>query len=94
MMPVRKESSDALEVSIGPEPSETAAEASAPQKIPVLGLSDIVVFPGMITPLLIESVEGGQLINDALAGNRFLGLVLQKNAEAENPAPQDLCDHG
>lgn len=94
MMPVHKEASETLEVSISPEPSETAAKASAPQKIPILGLSDIVVFPGMIIPLLIESAEGGQLINDALAGNRFLGLVLQKNAEAENPAPQDLCDHG
>ena len=94
MIPVNKEASGALEVSINPELPETAAKESAPQKIPVLGLSDIVVFPGMVTPLLIESPEGGQLINDVLAGNRFLGLVLQKNAEAENPAPQDLYDHG
>lgn len=94
MIPVNKEASGALEVSINPELPETAAKESAPQKIPVLGLSDIVVFPGMVTPLLIESPEGSQLINDVLAGNRFLGLVLQKNAEAENPAPQDLHDYG
>ena len=94
MIPVHKEASDALEVSISPELPKTAAKESPPQKIPVLGLSDIVVFPGMVTPLLIESAEGGQLINDVLAGNRFLGLVLQKNAEAENPAPEDLCKHG
>lgn len=94
MIPVHKEAFDTLEVSINPEPLETAAKESDPKKIPVLGLSDIVVFPGMLTPLLIESAEGGQLINDVLAGNRFLGLVLQKNAEAENPTPQDLYDHG
>ena len=94
MISVNKEASDTLEVSINPEPLEMEAKERAPQKIPVLGLSDIVVFPGMVTPLLIESAEGGQLINDVLAGNRFLGLVLQKNAEAENPAPQDLHDHG
>lgn len=94
MISVNKESPNALEVSINPEPPETTTKERAPQKIPVLGLSDIVVFPGMVTPLLIESAEGGQLINDVLAGNRFLGLVLQKNAEAENPAPQDLYDHG
>ena len=94
MIPIHKEAFDTLEVSINPEPPETAAKESVPQKIPVLGLSDIVVFPGMLTPLLIESAEGGQLINDVLAGNRFLGLVLQKDPEAENPAPQDLYDHG
>ena len=94
MISVNKEAFDTLEVSTNPEPPETAAKESAPKKIPVLGLSDIVVFPGMLTPLLIESAEGGQLINDVLAGNRFLGLVLQKNAEAENPAPQDLYDYG
>lgn len=93
-MPVHKEAYDTLEVSISQEPPKTEAKESDPQKIPVLGLSDIVVFPGMVTPLLIESAEGGQLINDVLAGNRFLGLVLQKNAEAENPAPEDLCKHG
>ncbi len=94
MISVNREAFDTLEVSTNPEPPETAAKESAPKKIPVLGLSDIVVFPGMLTPLLIESAEGGQLINDVLAGNRFLGLVLQKNAEAENPAPQDLYDYG
>ncbi len=48
----------------------------------------------MIAPLLIESPEGAQLINDVVAGNRYLGLVLQKNAEAENPTPEDLWKHG
>ncbi len=94
MTPGNREVVDILEASAKPKASPTTAKESIPQQIPILGLSDIVVFPGMVTPLLIESAEGGQLINDVLAGNRFLGLVLQKNAEAENPTPNDLWEHG
>ncbi len=96
MAPGEKNAVDILEVSQGPEnPSKsTAPKSDTPKQIPILGLSDIVIFPGMIAPLLIESAEGAQLINDAVAGDRYLGLVLQKNASAENPSPEDLWDKG
>jgi ATP-dependent Lon protease len=62
--------------------------------MPILGLSDIVVFPGMVSPLLVESAQSTRLIDDVVAGDRFLGLVLQKRPEAENPTPADLWEHG
>src|SRR4051794_194892 len=67
---------------------------SLPEVMPILGLSDIVVFPGMVAPLLVESAQSIRLIDDVVAGDRFLGLVLQKRPEVENPAPQDLWEHG
>jgi ATP-dependent Lon protease len=67
---------------------------SLPEIMPILGLSDIVVFPGMVSPLLVESAQSIRLIDDVVAGDRFLGLVLQKRPEAENPTPQDLWEHG
>lgn len=67
---------------------------SLPEVMPVLGLSDIVVFPGMVAPLLVESTQSIRLIDDVVAGDRFLGLVLQRRPEVENPAPQDLWEHG
>lgn len=96
MAPGDKNAVDILEISPGPEnpPTKAKSEPDGPKQIPILGLSDIVIFPGMIAPLLIESEEGAQLINDAVAGDRYLGLVLQRNAQAENPAPDDLWEHG
>ena len=40
-----------------PEPSsETKTWSKAlPDTLPILGLSDIVIFPGMVTPLLVET---------------------------------------
>jgi len=70
------------------------AGKSLPDALPILGLSDIVIFPGMVAPLLVESAASIRLIDDVVAGDRFIGLVLQKKPDVENPAPEDLWNHG
>src|SRR5271165_890499 len=67
---------------------------SLPESLPILGLADIVIFPGAVTPLLVETPQSIRLIDDVVAGDRFLGLVLQRNAEVENPTPAELHDFG
>ncbi len=67
---------------------------SLPELLPILGLSDIVIFPGTVTPLLVETPQSIRLIDDVVAGDRFLGLVLQRNPEVETPKPADLWLHG
>src|ERR1041385_1114342 len=76
------------------QPSTRPAPKSLPKVLPILGLSDIVIFPGMVAPLLVESAQSIRLIDDVVAGDRFLGLVLQRKAETENPTPEDLWKHG
>src|SRR5947199_2740063 len=70
------------------------AGKSLPDTLPILGLSDIVIFPGMVAPLLVESAASIRLIDDVVAGDRFIGLVLQKKPDVENPEPEDLWNHG
>src|SRR5580658_2782233 len=67
---------------------------SLPESLPILGLSDIVIFPGTVTHLLVETAPSIRLIDDVVAGDRYLGLVLQRNPETENPAPADLYSFG
>src|SRR6184192_1528973 len=71
-----------------------AGGKSIPEILPILGLSDIVIFPGMVAPLLVESAASIRLIDDVVAGDRFIGLVLQKKPDVENPEPEDLWNHG
>src|SRR6478736_267458 len=78
----------------GEAPASKLGSKSLPDVLPILGLSDIVIFPGMVAPLLVESAQSTRLIDDVVAGDRFLGLVLQKKAEIENPVPEDLWQHG
>jgi ATP-dependent Lon protease len=65
-----------------------------PEVLPILGLSDIVIFPGMVAPLLVETAQSTKLIDDVVGGDRLLGVVLQRNAEAENPSPQEMHEVG
>ena len=67
---------------------------SMPETLPILGLSDIVIFPGTVTPLLVETQQSIRLIDDVVAGDRFLGLVLQRSPDMDNPTPDDLWTFG
>src|SRR5436853_6770384 len=83
-----------LGASGSPDAPSRVSARSLPEVLPILGLSDIVIFPGMVAPLLVESAASIRLIDDVVAGDRFIGLVLQKKAEVENPTPADLWSHG
>jgi len=65
-----------------------------PDVLPILGLSDIVLFPGMVAPLLVESAQSIKLIDDVVGGDRFVGLVLQTKPEVQEPKPDELWSHG
>ena len=67
---------------------------SLPEKLPILGLSDIVIFPGAVVPLLVETGPSLKLVDDLVAGDRLLGAVLQKNADVAEPGPEDLHNVG
>ena len=81
------------ETSGGPAPA-APAEKPLPERLPILGLSDIVIFPGMVAPLLVETAQSVRLIDDVVAGDRFVGLVLQKKPDIDNPIPDDLHGYG
>ncbi|MCL4178961.1 MAG: endopeptidase La [Verrucomicrobia bacterium] len=67
---------------------------SLPSILPILGLSDVVIFPGMVSPLQVDSAASIRLIDDVVAGDRFIGLALQKRSEVADPKPADLWNHG
>ncbi|HYE32301.1 MAG TPA: endopeptidase La [Methylomirabilota bacterium] len=75
-------------------PSTRQGAKALPESLPILGLSDIVVFPGMVAPLLVESAQSTRLVDDVVAGDRFIGLVLQRKPDVEDPGPDDLYEHG
>ncbi|MBK9138055.1 MAG: endopeptidase La [Verrucomicrobia bacterium] len=78
----------------GDEGAPRPTAGGLPEVLPVLGLSDIVVFPGMGVPLLVESASSIRLIDEVVAGDRFIALVLQKRADIKDPKPADLWSIG
>ena len=67
---------------------------SLPDALPILGLSDIVIFPGAVVPLLVETGASIKLVDDLVAGDRLFGAVLQRNAETAEPGPDELHSVG
>ncbi len=67
---------------------------SLPDSVPILGLSDIVIFPGAVVPLLVETGSSLKLIDDIVAGDRLFGAILQRKPEVADPVPEDLYEVG
>ena len=62
--------------------------------LPVLPLRGVAVFPAAILPLLISRESSLALVEDALVGDRIIGLVAQKVADDESPGIEDLYKRG
>ena len=70
------------------------SEQDFPKVVPILPLQDLVIFPSMVAPLLVTVSSSTQLIDKVVSGNRFIGLIAQKNTEVENPTKEDLYKTG
>jgi ATP-dependent Lon protease len=65
-----------------------------PTQLPILPLSDVVVFPHMVAPLLVSNAQSIRLIDDVVAGNRLLAVTLQTDPDAEHPRSDQLHPYG
>ncbi|MGH9461803.1 MAG: endopeptidase La [Vicinamibacteria bacterium] len=65
-----------------------------PESLPVLPLRDIVIFPFMIVPLYVSRDKSIKAVDSALAENRMILLLAQKDQDKEEPDPDDLYRTG
>src|SRR6266404_1028854 len=69
-------------------------QITIPDILPVLPMPDMVVFPYMIIPLFVNRERSAKAVDQALAENRMILLVSQKNAAVDDPKAEDLHDFG
>ncbi len=65
-----------------------------PLRLPVLPLRDIVVFPQMIVPLFVGRDKSVAALETAMAADKRVFLLSQKDPADEDPAGEDLYDVG
>ena len=65
-----------------------------PDRLPVLPLRDVVVFPYMVIPLLVGRPGSLTAIEMALAEERWIFLVAQRSADVNEPGSKDLFRTG
>ncbi len=69
-------------------------ELLLPGNLPVLPLRDVVVFPYMVTPLLVGRSRSVAAVEAAMEQDKYLCVVAQMEAETEEPAPDELYSDG
>ena len=66
-----------------------------PEVLPILPLFDAVLFPKMVLPLVVMQGESVKLVDEAMANDRLIGLVLSsKSEENEATSREDLAGIG
>ena len=87
-------SDETVEMPLGMETTES--EIHIPEELPILPVRDTVVFPRTIAPLSVGKPRSVQLINDALEGNKIIGLfaIRYERNEVEEPTPDDIYEYG
>jgi ATP-dependent Lon protease len=63
---------------------------SPPEMLPLLPVRDIVIFPYMVLPLFVSREKSIKALEEALAKDRLIFLVGQKNLAEEDPSMKDL----
>jgi len=62
-----------------------------PRTLPILSLASLMLLPGGFVPLTISEPRLIQMIDDAMSGNRLLGLILVKTES--NPERASINDN-
>ena len=72
------------------EDEEALEKESIPEVLPILPLTNTVLFPGVVIPINAGRDKSIKLINDANKSNKLIGVVAQKNSKTENPTIENI----
>ena len=65
-----------------------------PDALPVLPLRDVVIFPGMITPLLVGRSKSLASLDQAMKNDRIMLVITQRQMNIDEPGPGDMYQVG
>jgi ATP-dependent Lon protease len=65
-----------------------------PYELPILPLRNTVIFPSAVTPIVVGIPRSVRLVEEAVEGNRLIGLVAMHDPDIEEPGPSQVYDVG
>ena len=65
-----------------------------PAELPILPLRGTVAYPDLIIPLVVGREKSIRLVDEAMAKDRLIGIITQKNPDIEEPGLEDLFTVG
>ncbi|MBR9979790.1 MAG: LON peptidase substrate-binding domain-containing protein, partial [Desulfatitalea sp.] len=73
---------------------EDIGDVDIPTTLPLLPVRDVVIFSDMLLPLFVGREKSVRAVEAALAKDRFLFVVTQKDPAVENPKAGDVFNVG
>jgi ATP-dependent Lon protease len=65
-----------------------------PVELPILPLRNTVIFPSAVTPIVVGIPRSVKLVEEAVKGNRLIGLVAMHDPDIEEPGPGQMYEVG
>jgi ATP-dependent Lon protease len=92
--PMVQEDSEELIQLINPEQESDLKPEDLPEEFSILPIKNTVLFPGVVIPITVTRQKSIRLIKKSYQGNRIIGVIAQKNKQAEEPGMEDLYRFG
>ncbi|WP_373501505.1 endopeptidase La [Desulfococcus sp.] len=72
-----------------PQPQQNFDPDNLPETLSILPLFDAALFPKMVLPLMVMQGESVQLVDEAMANSRIIGLVVAKKPIKQDSNPRE-----
>jgi ATP-dependent Lon protease len=79
---------------INPEKESDLKPEDLPEEVSILPIKNTVLFPGVVIPITVTRQKSIRLIKKSYQDNRIIGVVAQKNKQAEEPSLDDIYRFG
>ncbi|MCE5301235.1 MAG: LON peptidase substrate-binding domain-containing protein, partial [Spirochaetia bacterium] len=79
------------------KPDETVDEKKSyktTNRVPLLALRDLVIFPNMVLPLFVGREKSIKALEAAMERDRIIFLVAQKDARTDDPKTEEIYKMG
>ncbi|MFW5753364.1 MAG: endopeptidase La [Marinilabiliaceae bacterium] len=76
------------------EMDQDADDKPVPDKLPILPLRNITLFPSVVIPIAIGREKSNQLIKDVQKNKGYFGALTQRDYKVEDPGVDDLYHTG
>ena len=67
---------------------------NVPQTVPILAVRNLVLFPGVVSPILIGRDSSKKLVQKAEKTGQVIGIVCQRDPDVDFPMQEDLYEIG
>jgi len=67
---------------------------NVPKNVPILPVRNLVLFPGVVSPILIGRDSSKKLVTRAEKTGHIIGVVCQRDPDMDHPLKNDLYEYG